>query len=98
MRRRVFWYGHTAGDCSITGGYAYRGRALPLASGTYVYGDLCSGRIWNLAASGGVWSARLLVDSTLTIVAFGEGLDGELYVAHYAYSGPGAIYRLVPGP
>ena len=32
----------------MTGGYVYRGTAEPLLAGRYLFGDLCSGRIWAL--------------------------------------------------
>jgi glucose/arabinose dehydrogenase len=37
---------HTAGWCSIAGGYVVRDPALPDLAGQYVYGDYCLGRIW----------------------------------------------------
>ncbi len=91
----VLTYGHGSGECSITGGYAYRGQKLALPPGTYLFGDFCSGRIWAASVKDGVWSRSELVDTTLKIDTFGEGADGELYVAHYTSSGPGAIYRIV---
>jgi hypothetical protein len=40
----VIDYGHdSAGGCSITGGYVYRGAALPELAGQYLYSDYCSG-------------------------------------------------------
>ena len=41
-------YGHRRGRCAVTGGYVYRGRALPALGGTYVFGDFCSGEIFGL--------------------------------------------------
>ena len=41
----VLEYGHDGGACSVTGGYVYRGAALPELAGSYFYGDYCSGRI-----------------------------------------------------
>ena len=39
-------YDHMQGRCSITGGYVYRGNALTLPTGAYVYGDFCTGEIF----------------------------------------------------
>jgi len=83
-------YNHIAGDCSVTGGYVYRGSNLSLR-GIYLYGDFCSGRIWGLRHNGLAWENRLLLDSTLLISTFGEDESGELYVADY---GAGAVYRI----
>jgi glucose/arabinose dehydrogenase len=83
-------YDHSAGDCSVTGGYVYRGSISSLR-GTYLYGDFCSGRIWGLRHNGVAWENILLLDSTLLISTFGEDEAGELYVADY---GAGAIYRI----
>ena len=45
-------YSHSRG-CSVTGGYVYRGKAVPAAKGRYFYGDFCSGTIWSLRTSRG---------------------------------------------
>ncbi|MBJ6799442.1 PQQ-dependent sugar dehydrogenase [Geomonas propionica] len=83
-------YRHDRGDCSVTGGYVYRGRIEQLR-GTYLYGDFCSGRIWGLRRVDGKWQTRLLLDSPYAISTFGEDEDGELYLADY---GSGTIYRI----
>ncbi|NNE07216.1 MAG: hypothetical protein HKN20_01515, partial [Gemmatimonadetes bacterium] len=46
----LFAYDHTNGDCSITGGFVYRGAAIPHLYGHYLYGDFCSRRVWAMRA------------------------------------------------
>jgi glucose/arabinose dehydrogenase len=86
----VMEYDHVNGNCSVTGGYVYRGSNATL-QGTYLYGDFCSGRIWGLRRNGTVWENRLLLTSTLQVSTFGEDESGELYVADYA---GGGIFRI----
>ncbi len=81
-------YSHAQG-CSITGGYRYRGRAWPQWTGTYFYGDLCSGKLWIASRS-----ASTLQETGKMIVSFGEDDDGELYLVDYR----GAVYRMKPAP
>ena len=83
-------YDHSLGNCSVTGGYVYRGSDASLR-GMYLYGDFCSGRIWGLRHNGVAWENRLLLDSALLISSFGEDDGGELYVADF---GAGAIFRI----
>ena len=45
-------YGHTGGNCSVTGGYVYRGTAIPDLDGTYFFADFCTGKIWSFVRSG----------------------------------------------
>lgn len=77
-------YDHSAGDCSVTGGFVYRGARFPLLQGTYFYGDACSGRIRGLTRSGGAWQDSVKLQSGLSITAFGQDEAGELYLADYA--------------
>ena len=87
----VWEYPRTSGNCSVTGGYVYRGSGIPDLAGAYVYGDYCSGRIWGLRLDGGsVGEQALLAESGLFIASFGEDLDGNLYVL----SRNEGIYRL----
>jgi glucose/arabinose dehydrogenase len=88
-------YPHGPDGCSITGGYVYRGAAVPGLAGAYLYGDYCSGRIWALTqGSNGAWQSRLLLESGLSISSFGEDEAGELYVADLS---GGAVYRIAAG-
>lgn len=87
----VAQYGRTAGQ-SVTGGYVYRGSALPALVGRYVFGDFASGRIWHIARDNApTLTVTTGLDSGHSIASFGEGLDGELYVVHYG----GTLHRLV---
>ncbi len=90
----VIDYDHTQGN-SITGGFVYRGTALPALVGHYVFADYGSGRIWRLDSNGsGGYTAVQLVDTSLAIASFGQGNDGELYVVDI---GGGGLYKLVDG-
>ncbi|HVE65488.1 MAG TPA: PQQ-dependent sugar dehydrogenase [Thermoanaerobaculia bacterium] len=77
----ILEYSHSSGDCSVTGGYVYRGRLYPRLTGTYFYGDYCSGRIWGGTRSGAVWTARLFAQRASNLTTFGEDAAGELYLA-----------------
>ena len=46
----VLEYAHDDGRCAVTGGYVYRGTAIPDLKGSYVYGDFCTGEVWSAAA------------------------------------------------
>jgi glucose/arabinose dehydrogenase len=76
----------SAGRCSITGGYVYRGTQASLPYGGYIYGDFCSGEI--LMLKDGVQT--VLIDTTLQISSFGEDEAGEIYVVSLT----GSISRL----
>ena len=75
-------YDHAAGRCAIIGGHVYRGTTGALPAGAYVYGDLCTGEIFQLLppTSGGAQS--VLLDTALngTLSSFGEDEAGEIYV------------------
>lgn len=85
----VIEYDRKAGQ-SVTGGYVYRGTAYPRLRGVYFYGDFVSGRVWGLARNAGGWSNRLLLESGLAVVSFGEAENGEVYVVDFG----GGLYRV----
>ncbi len=76
----VLEYDHGGGRCSITGGYVYRGLAIPDLNGMYVYGDYCAGTIWAVAPHGTTWTPVTLPIRTGTLTTFGEDVNGEIYV------------------
>ncbi|MBA2487792.1 MAG: PQQ-dependent sugar dehydrogenase [Chloroflexi bacterium] len=82
-------YGHGEGDCGVIGGYVIR--ADQARQGRYLYGDLCSGRIWSLAA-GEPGDPVLEIDSGLRLSSFGIDSAGTIYVlVHYRN---GSVYRV----
>jgi glucose/arabinose dehydrogenase len=87
----VYVYNHGDNNCSVTGGYVYRGRAVGAAAGRYFFGDYCSGFVWSLRMDGGrAVDARREPFRVGSLTSFGEDVAGELYLA----SGNGAIFKL----
>jgi glucose/arabinose dehydrogenase len=80
--RPILEYPHSGGDCSITGGFVYRGASFSRLVGTYLYGDYCTGKIWGASrrTSGG-WNANLFSPRVPGLTTFGEDASGELYLA-----------------
>src|SRR6185436_2347254 len=87
-------------NCSITGGYVYRGTQYSKLFGRYLHTDYCSGRMWSTVNSGNntfvTDSPTVRVNGTtgfLTngITTFGEDNFGELYIC---YRTQGKIYRV----
>jgi len=88
-------YSHDNGACSITGGYVYRGAAIPALQGHYFYADYCQGWVrsfrlengqavdahqWPTLAPGGA------------VPSFGQDAAGELY----EMNSEGRVFRIVP--
>jgi glucose/arabinose dehydrogenase len=91
-----FEYGHDQG-CSITGGYVYRGSAIPALQGLYFFGDYCQGWVRSFRYASGT-AAELTDWPTLrpggSVLSFGEDAAGELYVL----SSSGSVFKLVADP
>jgi glucose/arabinose dehydrogenase len=81
----------TGSDCSITGGYLYRGDVYPSLRAAYVFGDFCSGRVWALRYDGQqVTEHREIVRSGAQITSFAMDHDGNIYIVDRR----GPIHRL----
>jgi uncharacterized repeat protein (TIGR03806 family) len=83
-------YAHELGR-AVTGGYVYRGTAVPGLIGRYVFADFVTGQIWHIpndTAPSLTMSAGL--DSGLNVSSFAEDHDGELYVVNMQ----GTLHRI----
>ncbi len=92
--RPIFTYETDQDQCSVIGGFAYRGQAIEALSGVYLYSDFCSGSIAGIEQQDG----EVVADSPLTfnreleqVVSFGQGPAGEIYVLEQG----GQISRIV---
>ncbi|PYO86958.1 MAG: glucose dehydrogenase [Gemmatimonadetes bacterium] len=92
----VVEYPHFGGTCSITGGYVYRGSALPALVGNYFYADFCDGSVHSIRYPGstnpGNWSS--LLSPGPNISSFGQDARGELYVLQL----DGPVWKVIPRP
>ncbi len=89
---------------AITGGYVYRGAAIPDLQGAYFFADFRSAEIWTLRVVGGVAteimerSADLDPPGVLDVVwiaSFGEDAAGEMYICNYC---DGEVFKIVADP
>lgn len=73
-------YARSSPQCSVTGGYRYRGPVVA-AQGQYYYGDYCSAFVWiaTQTQNGFAHPGSALQDLGSGLTSFGEGEDGELY-------------------
>ena len=85
-------YSITDENCSVTGGYVYRGSKIPSLGGYYILGDYCTGNLWTLVKLGSTWSLTPLQDTQYAISSFGEDESGELYLVHHR----GTVHRFDP--
>ena len=92
----VVEYPHFGGTCSITGGYVYRGSALPALVGNYFYADYCDGSVHSIKYPGstnpGNWTS--LLSPGPNVSSFGQDARGELYVLQL----DGPVWRIIPTP
>jgi hypothetical protein len=91
----VVSYGHDRG-CSITGGFVYRGSAIPALQGHYFYSDYCTGFVRSFRLEDGAavdqysWPS---LQPGVGVLSFGRDAAGELYLL----GSNGVVYRIVPG-
>jgi glucose/arabinose dehydrogenase len=93
---------YTHGDgCSITGGYVYRGSAIPELVGWYLYSDFCTPFLRALRMEAGALAESVDLTSQVevrggalqNVTSFGTDQAGEIYVLDR----DGELYQLLPG-
>jgi hypothetical protein len=90
----IYEFSHNQGNCSVTGGFVYRGARYQSMWGYYFHTDYCGGYLWQTHDNGlGGWTTTRSASSLSTnnLVSFGEDAYGELYLAGTA---TGIVYRL----
>lgn len=109
MTDPIHEYSHAVGQ-SITGGYVYRGTALPPSfRGRYFFADYVQGRVWSIGLtinpSTGEATASAPTDHTTelggspvigNVSSFGLDAAGELYVVNH--TGGTIVKILGPAP
>ncbi len=85
-------FDHLSGACAVTGGYVYRGAAVPELAGRYFYSDYCAGfiRSFRYVGNQAVEKVDWNVPSVGRVLSFGEDAARELY----AITASGKIYRI----
>lgn len=94
----IYEYDHAGAFCnSITGGYLYRGCAIPDLHGTYFFGGYCRQKIWSFRYDG--VNLTEFTDRTAElglsnpdVSSFGTDNQGEIYIVVLS----GSIYKIVP--
>lgn len=76
----VHEYSHEGGNCSVTGGYVYRGTRIPALRGSYVFADYCKGELRALVLGGSGLRSVVLGPTLDAVSSFGQDADGELFV------------------
>jgi glucose/arabinose dehydrogenase len=87
----VFEYGRAGGNCTVIGGFVYRGKARPAQRGRYIVGDYCSGIVWTFRVRAGERTGLRREPFRIPgLTSFGEDVAGELYAVEQG----GTLYRL----
>jgi glucose/arabinose dehydrogenase len=90
-------YAHPDG-LAVTGGFVYRGTAIPGLVGRYVFADYSTGYIWHIATDTAPTRMVTLADgwnSTKNPASFAEDTNGELFLVDVRSS---QIWKLVAAP
>ena len=98
-------YSHALGR-SLTGGYVYRGCAIPTLDGTYFFADYVFTRLWSFTYEGNNvlnFTSRIAELSPSSdgfsinqISSFGEDARGELYIVDQGSGFDGQVFKVVP--
>lgn len=77
-------YNHSGGNCSVTGGFVYRGGSYADLYGKYLYTDYCTGKFWATYPNGsGGWTTDVITTTptlSFQLTSFGQDSRGEMYL------------------
>jgi glucose/arabinose dehydrogenase len=92
----VYEYRHSGpqSGCSVSGGHVYRGAAVPHLTGSFVFGDYCTNRIWAISTEGGEVRFRDLGLTVPGLALIGFALDPNGELVALSLNGP--VSRLIP--
>jgi glucose/arabinose dehydrogenase len=105
LTRPIHVYGHNDIRCAVTGGYVYRGQAMPSLRGTYFFADYCSDQVWSFRIVNGQVTEFTERTADLhagdgadlfAISSFAEDAKGELYMLTSRSSGD--LFKIEPDP
>jgi len=94
----ILTQGTTTVNCSIAGGFVYRGSALPAEQGNYFFGGYCTGDVWSMKYDGSTITDFTERNTELGqffffLTAFGIDDEGEIYILLQT----GEVYKIVEG-
>lgn len=79
-------------ECSVTGGYIYRGSKSSKYYGHYFFADYCSDKVWTIHKQDGQWKEEFFgMYPGNNISTFGENYRGELFIAGLS---SGKLYKI----
>ncbi len=88
----VYQYVHDI-ECSVTGGYVFRGDNSSSYYGHYFFADYCTDKIWTLHKVANSWVKEDFGQFPgNNFGTFGEDAEGQLYIAGVT---SGKIYRVI---
>lgn len=95
----IYAYSHAeTGGCSVTGGYVYRGAAIPELAGHYFFADYCNATVRSFAYTNGAvgevtdWTSQ--IGNLGLVTSFGLDSTGELYMT----TAEGSLIKVIPSP
>lgn len=89
----IYEYDHEVG-CSITGGFVYRGSAIPELQGRFVFGDYCMSGVQSFMPANPAQTHAAVSasgEAPNAITTFGEANDGELLIG----TAGGELFRFI---
>lgn len=96
LQKPALSYSHENSNCSVIGGFVYRGQKIPEIQGQYFYSDYCNSWLRSFGFADGKVTDRheWPVGRLGSVVSFGEDSQGEIYIC----TSSGRVYRIIKTP